>query len=87
MHHWCKLIDSDKASMEKERMNPITSHYEAQIHMEELHRDAEQYRLACEFGARASTSTRVQTAAGRWLISVGERLVAGSTMRTVSSQR
>ncbi len=87
MHHWCKLNGSDKASMEKERMNPITSHYVAQIHMEELRREAEQYRLASDFGAPASTSTRVRTVAGRWLISVGERLVAGSTMRTVSSQR
>ncbi len=68
-------------------MNPFTSHYQAQIRMEELHREAEQYRLASQFGATVSTATRIRNAAGSWLIGAGERLVVLPTTRTAESHR
>ncbi len=68
-------------------MNPIVTHYLAQIHMEELHREAEQYRLARQVRPVVGTGTRIRTAAGSWLISVGERLLPHSTTQTADSHR
>jgi hypothetical protein len=68
-------------------MHPFTSHYLAQIRMEEFHREAEQYRLASQFGPAVSTATRIRTAAGSWLISAGERLVPRPTTQTAGSHR
>ncbi len=68
-------------------MHPITSHYLAQIRMEEFHRGAEQYRLASQFRPAVSTATRIRTAAGSWLISAGERLFPRPTTQTAGSNR
>jgi hypothetical protein len=66
-------------------MNPITSHYQAQVRMEELHREAEQYRLASQFRPAVSTAARIRSAAGNWLIGAGERLLAHPTTQTAVS--
>lgn len=68
-------------------MIPIASHYLAQARMEELHREAEQYRLASQFRPAVSTASRIRTAAGSWLISVGERLLPRPTTQTAGSHR
>jgi len=66
-------------------MNPITSHYQAEAHMEELHREAEQYRLARQSRPAVSRATRIRTAAGSWLIGAGERLLPRPTAQTAGS--
>ena len=68
-------------------MNPITSHHRAKIHMEELHREAERYRVAGQSRPGVRTSTRIRTAAGSWLIGAGERLLPAPTTGTVGVQR
>jgi hypothetical protein len=68
-------------------MNPITIDYLAQIRMDELHREAEQYRLARQFRPVASTATKIRSAAGSWLISAGERLLSHPTTQTAGSHR
>ncbi len=68
-------------------MNPFTSHYQARIRMEELHREAELYRLASQFRPSDNTATRIRNAAGSWLIGAGERLVVHPTTRTAESHR
>ncbi len=67
-------------------MHPITSHYLAQSRMEELHREAEQYRLASQPRPAVSSATRIRTAAGSWLIGAGERLLPRPTTQTAGSR-
>ena len=66
-------------------MNPIASHYQAQSHMEDLHREAEQYRLASQSRAAVRPATRIRTAAWSWLIGAGERLLPRPTTQTAGS--
>lgn len=68
-------------------MHPITINYLAKIRRQELHREAEQYRLASQFRPAVSTLTRIRQAAGSWLINVGERLLPSPTIQTASFQR
>lgn len=56
-------------------MNLGTLHYPTQIHMEELHRAAEHYRLGNGSRTRIGTGIKIRSAAGAWLISVGERIL------------
>lgn len=58
-------------------MNPIASHYVAKARMEDLHREAEQYRRANQLRSAIGVSTRIRTAVGSRLISIGERLLPG----------
>jgi hypothetical protein len=67
-------------------MNPITSHYQAETRMEELHREAQQYRLASQSRPAVGPATRIRTAAGSWLIGAGERLLPRPTTQAVGSQ-
>jgi hypothetical protein len=66
-------------------MNPIASHDQARYHMEELHREAEQYRLANQSRPAVTRATRIRTAAGSWLIGAGERLLPRPTTQTAGS--
>jgi hypothetical protein len=66
-------------------MNPITTHYLAQLHMEDLHRDAEQHRLVGQARPGVSTATKIRNAAGSALISIGERLLSHPNTQTASS--
>ena len=68
-------------------MNPISSHYMAQLHLEELRRQADQQRLANQFRPAVNTLTRLRIATGRRLISLGENLIPGASIRTVGYQR
>lgn len=68
-------------------MHPITSHYQAQLRMEELHREAEQYRLPSQFRPAVGTAARIRQAAGTWLIGAGERLLPRPTTQTASFHR
>jgi hypothetical protein len=56
-------------------MTPITSHVLAQVHMGELRRQAEQYRLTSHLRPANRMPTRIRSATGSWLIKVGERLL------------
>jgi hypothetical protein len=66
-------------------MNPIASHYQARYHMEELHREAEHYRLVSQSRPTVSHASKIRTAAGSWLIGAGERLLPRPTTQTAGS--
>jgi hypothetical protein len=60
-------------------MNPITSDYLAQLRMEDLHREAEQYRFGTRFRPAGRPVSRIRAVAGSWLITAGERLLSASS--------
>lgn len=68
-------------------MHPITTHYQAQSHVEELHRAAERHRLASQFRPETRMATTIRNATGSWLISAGERLVSRPAIQTAGSHR
>lgn len=68
-------------------MNPITSDYLAQLHMEDLHREAEQYRVGTRSRPAGRPVSRIRAAAGSWLITAGERLAASGGHMTGAPSR
>lgn len=67
-------------------MHPIASYYTAQIHMEELRREAQRYRLARETQPAVSRTAGLRAAAGSLLIHAGERILPRATIETTGSQ-
>lgn len=65
-------------------MNPITTHYLAKLHMDDLHKESERYRLIGPVKRGVSSATKIRIAAGGGLISVGERLLSRPNTRTAS---
>jgi hypothetical protein len=70
-------------------MNPIASHYQAQVHLEELHRLAARARRHAHAGAVAGPTWhhRLRGTLGGWLIATGQRMVPGAVPGTVGTQR
>lgn len=68
-------------------MNPISSQYIAQLHAEELHRQAAAHRFVEESRPTVDTLPRLRIAAGKRLISLGERLLPGAPIRNIGYQR
>jgi hypothetical protein len=68
-------------------MNPLASHYIAQMRMEELRREAERYRLVSQIRPTVSAMTKIRAVAGGWLVSAGERVLPCPTTQKPVSQR
>lgn len=62
-------------------MNPITDGYLAQLHLDDLYREAREARLARPARLAGRTSARIRISTGNRLVTMGERL-----LRTPASQ-
>jgi len=80
MHHWYNSFDSDDRFQEP-AMHPYASHIIGQMKMKELQEEAGRYRLADRL--RSEQPRRVRTAAGKWLIALGERMLPDPAYRAL----
>ena len=63
-------------------MNPITDGYSAQLHMEDLYREAREARLASQARTAGRASTRIRISTGNRLVNIGERLLSTPASQT-----
>jgi hypothetical protein len=67
-------------------MHPITSYYTAQAHLDELRREAEQFRSVGVSRRAVSRTAGFRAAAGSLLIHTGERILPRPSIQTTGPQ-